>query len=166
MKFLSRFRVAALCALGCVFLAMLGTIGPVQRAIGQGMQQITNLTGTEQISLNYPCTVSCFVTSQTLSAYALSIAGANNENALVGGDATTNLFQRGTSVALASPAAVAYTADRWFAWGGTSTPVTVTKQTGATDITAAYGASFRVNKPSGARVGQICIGQEGDTGTS
>jgi hypothetical protein len=163
MKLFSRFRVAALCALGGVFLALLASVGPVQRAVSQGMQQITNLTGTEQISLNYPCTVSCFVTTQTLSAYGLSIAGGNNENALVGGDATTNLFQRGTSVALASPAAVAYTADRWFAWGGTNTPITVTKQTGATDITQDYGASIRVNKPSGAGVVPICIGQEVET---
>jgi hypothetical protein len=157
MKFLSRFRVAALCALGCVFLAMVGTIGPVQRAVSQGMAQIINLAGTEQISLGYPCTVSCFVTSATLANYSQATPGGNAENALVGGDATTNLFQRGSSVVLATPAAVAYTADRWVAWGGTNTPVTVAS---ATDAPQNYGKSFKVTKASGAGVVQVCVGQE------
>lgn len=160
MNILRYLRNAAF-AVGAV--ALLATLGPVQRVIGQGMVQISSLTGTEQVSLNFPCTVSCFVSTATLAGFTQSQAGGNSENALVGGDATTNLFQRGTSVALASPAAAAYTADRWFAWGGTNTPVTVTKQTGAGDITLAFGASFRVNKPSGAGVVQICIAQEIET---
>lgn len=163
MNILRRSRVWALAAAFALVAAAIGTIGPVQRAVSQAMVQITSLAGTEQISLNYPCTVSCFVTTSTFAGYTQAQAGNNPENALVGGDAATNLWQRGTSVALASPAAAAYTADRWFAWGGTNTPITVTKQTGAADITQAFGASMRVNKPSGAGVVQICIAQQIET---
>jgi hypothetical protein len=157
MKIFSRFRVVALCAFAGAFVALLGTVGPVQRAVSQGMVQVTNLAGTEQISLGYPCTVSCFATSATLANYSQATAGGNSENALVGGDATTNLFQRGSSTVLATPAAVAYTADRWVAWGGTNTPVTVAS---ATDAPQNYGNSFKVTKASGAGVVQVCIAQE------
>lgn len=148
-------------ALALAVLAALGTVGPVQRAISQGMQNFTGLVGTEQISLNYPCTVSCYVTSAQLAGFGQSQVGNNPENALVAGDATNNLFQRGTSVVIASPAAVAYTADRWFAWGGTNTPVTV-----AQDLTTPspnFGASYKVTKASGAGVVQVCVGQEVET---
>lgn len=148
-------------ALALAALALAGTVGPVQRAISQGMVNFTALVGTEQISLNYPCVVSCYVTSAQLAALGYSQVGNNPENALVAGDATQNLFQRGTSVVLATPAAVAYTADRWFAWGGTNTPVTV-----AQDLTTPppnYGGSYKVTKASGAGVVQVCVAQEIET---
>lgn len=107
-----------------------------------------------------PVVGNIYATAPQLGNYTATLPGNNAENALVGGDATTNLFQRTTSVGIASPGTLAYTADRWVAWGGTNAPVTVSKQTGAADITAGYGASFRVNKPSGAGVVQICVGQE------
>jgi hypothetical protein len=120
----------------------------VQRAIGQGMQQLFTLNGTEQVSLNYPCTVSCFATSATLSAYGQSIAGGNAENALIGGDFGTNLFQDGTSVGSVSTT-ITYVADQWAAWGGSTTVITGTQQTGAADIPVSYAASLRINKASG-----------------
>ena len=87
--------------------------------------------------------------------------GALLGNALVGGDFGQNLFQRGTSVVLASPAAEAYqSADRWAVWGGTNTPVTTSQQTGSTDVVPGSTASFRVNKASGAGVVPVCIAQE------
>lgn len=93
--------------------------------------------------------------------------GAAVGNALVGGDFGTNLFQRGTSVVLASPAAEAYeSADRWAVWGGTNTPVTTSQQTGSTDIVANSTASFRVNKASGAGVVPVCIAQEVESANS
>ena len=64
--------------------------------------------------------------------FSASLAGNNPENALIGGDFGSNLWQRGTSIALASSTYyVTYTADRFFAWGGTSTPVTVSQQADA-----------------------------------
>lgn len=153
-----RGLTAALAALALLASGL--TIGPVQRAVSQGMVQITSLVGTEQISLNYPCTVSCFATTATLAGFTQSQPGNNPENAIVGGDASTNLFQRGSTVTLASPATAAYTADRWFGWGGTNTPVTVAT---STDAPSNFSASFKITKASGAGVVQVCFAQEIET---
>jgi len=65
-------------AIAAVLLAVLsfGTY----KAVSQGSpgQQVTSLTGTEQIPLGYPCTVSCFVNSNVLagtSTYLLVATG-------------------------------------------------------------------------------------------
>jgi hypothetical protein len=160
MKFLSRFRVAALCALSGAVLALLGTVGPVQNAVSQGMQQITNLAGTEQISLNYPCTVSCFTTS-------LSLAGLNNSqptrnNVLIGGDATTNLWQRATTGSSVTTTVTYGGPDRWAYWSGASTAMTVSRDSTAADLPAsAYQYGFKMARTSGQTgVVQVCMAQE------
>lgn len=82
-------------------------------------------------------------------------------NMLVGGDFTTNLWQRGTTpVSAATPTTSVIGADRWAVYSSGNT-VTVTKQTGASDIVLAAGleASMRVNRPSGTDVTDICVGQ-------
>ncbi len=108
----------------------------------------------------YPQAQNYYASSTLLGNYAFTQAGAVSDNALIGGDAGTNLFQRGTTVTLASPAAAAYTADRWVAWGGTNTPVVVSQQTAAADTVPGFQASFRVAKTSGAGVVQSCIAQQ------
>lgn len=110
---------------------------------------------------------SYYATAAQMGSYGATLPGGNNENALVGGDFTTNLFGHGTSVALASSTYyVAYGANNWFSWGGTSTPATITQQTGASDITADYGASLRVNKGSLTGTAQICTSQVVETANS
>lgn len=94
-----------------------------------------------------------------LGSYSNTLPGGNSENALIGGDFSSNLFQDGTSVGSITTT-LTYTADQWFAWSGAATTLTVTQQTGAADITAGFNASLRVNKGSGAGVVQACIGQE------
>lgn len=92
----------------------------------------------------------------------LSLIGKGNgfSNALLGGDFNTNLWQRGTSFASATPTTAAYTADRWFMYSSGNT-VTVNKQTGASDIllSAGLNAVARVIRPSGTDVTPICVGQ-------
>jgi hypothetical protein len=160
MKFLSRFRVAALCALGCVFLAMVATVGPVQRAVSQGMQQITNLAGTEQISLQYPCTVSCYATS--LSLAGLSNSQPSRNNVLIGGDATTNLFQRGTTGSSVTTTVTYGGPDRWAYWSGALTAMTVSRDSTAADLPpSAYQYGFKMARTSGQTgVVQVCMAQE------
>lgn len=105
MKF---WKKALLVIIAC---AALGTVGPVQRAIGQGMVQLTSLVGTEQISVNYPCTVSCYVTTATIKSYIGS--GSNGVNAqtgtsytIVAGDMGKLLtFNNGSAVAVTLPQA-------------------------------------------------------------
>lgn len=81
-------------------------------------------------------------------------------NALIGGDFSTNLWQRGTSFASATPTTAAYTADRWWSYSSGNT-VTVNRQTGAADISLGDSllATMRVIRPSGTDVTPICVGQ-------
>lgn len=73
MKFLKR-AFLALAFIGVAFAS-----GPViERALAQGLQLITTLNGTEQIVLNYPCTVSCGVTTATLKNYVNANSGGVN----------------------------------------------------------------------------------------
>ena len=149
------YRVAAL---GVLAALVLGTVGPVQRTLAQGMQHFFPLIGTEQISLNYPCTVSCYATTSDLSAYALSQPGSNGENELIGGDFGKNLFQDGTAVTTITTTPT-YVADQWAAFSGTSTTIAGNQETGASDIPANFQASLRITR-SGAGILQSCVAQE------
>ena len=60
---------------------LLGLLGAVLLIAGvfnadkikaQGMQLLTTLTGTEQLILNYPCTVSCGTTTATMAGFVRS----------------------------------------------------------------------------------------------
>jgi hypothetical protein len=82
-------------------------------------------------------------------------------NALIGGDASTNLWQRGTTpVSAATPSTTVIGADRWAVYSSGNT-VTVTKQTAAADSIPSVGlyASMRVSRPSGTNTSAICVGQ-------
>ena len=120
---------------------------------------LTLLTGNELIQVYTLAPTNQFVTSSQLGSQAFAQAGAGNDNALVGGDFGTNLFQRGISDAVSSTSAVTYTADRWFSWIGTSTTLGVQKETGFNDITPGYEASVRIVR-TGVGISQACTAQE------
>ena len=108
----------------------------------------------------FPQANSQYATAAQVGGYGATLFGGNYDNALIGGDFSTNLFQRGTSVSTAgSTYYVIYGADRWFTWGGTSTPTTMTQQTGSSDIPVGATASYRINKGSLTGVAQICTSQ-------
>lgn len=88
-------------------------------------------------------------------------AGGLYGNALIGGDFGQNLFQRGTSNTFSASTTVAYTsADRWANVSGTGVPLTLSQQTGSTDIVPGTTASYRVNKGSGTGTAQACVLQD------
>lgn len=97
------------------------------------------------------------ISALTLGNYGATQAGNNSENALIGGDFGTNLFQDGTSVSTITTTAT-YVADQWSAFSGTSTTIAGTQQTGASDIPADYAASLRITR-SGAGILQSCVAQ-------
>lgn len=140
--------------------AMLGAI-----ALGQtiGVPQVTSIGPTDlfqDIVGGAPQAGNVYAPATLLGVYSNTLSGGNPENALIGGDFTTNLFGHGTSVApAASTYYVTYVANNWFTWASTSTPPTVTQQTGSTDITSGFGASLRVNKGSLTGTAQICTSQ-------
>ena len=89
-------------------------------------------------------------------------------NQLIGGDFAINLWQRGTTpLSAGTPSSATMTADRWYAYSSGNT-VTVSKQTGASDILPTLGlyASMRVSRPSGTNNTQICVGQVLDKNAS
>lgn len=99
---------------------------------------------------------------QTVLIPSSLLGGFNNRvNRLIGGDFTTNLWQRGTTpLSAATPSTSTMSADRWAIYSSGNT-VTVSKQTGATDTIPSLGfyASMRVSRPSGTNNTQICAGQ-------
>ena len=150
-KLLSLLFIAALGAGGVAFAQ---TYPPPQvTAIGASdlFQDVVGGTGQAE---------SYYATAGQMGVYGQTLPGGNYDNALIGGDFATNLFQRGTSVSTASTTYyVAYGADRWFTWGGTSTPTTMTQQTGAGDFPTGTAASYRINKGSLTGTKQICTSQ-------
>lgn len=157
MKLIHRFRVAALALVGSVAL-----LGPAASQ-SPGQQQITNVVGTEQIPLEYPCTVSCYMTS--LSVAGLTNSQPSRNNVLVGGDATTNLFQRGTTGSSVTTTLTYGGPDRWAYWSGTSTAMTVSRDSTAADLPAsAYEYGFKMARTSGQTgVVQVCMAQVVET---
>lgn len=145
MKFV-KTKIAVLAA---ATLAGLMTIGPVQRTIAQGMVQLFTLAGTEQISLNYPCTVSCFITTNTLVGYFRQSSGSNGlVNSLIATDYGLNPFQRGTASAGSTHISnvVTYTADQTWMVGGASSSIDWSQQTAAADSPARYGGALRMQR--------------------
>lgn len=113
----------------------------------------TNLTGGQN-----PATEA--ITTTQLAGYSSTLAGTGGfRNALIGGDFGTNLWQRGTS-GTATTTVLTYGPDRWWALSGTSTEVKIIKETGASDITAGFAASARLQRTA-SQTGVVasCIGQ-------
>lgn len=93
---------------------------------------------------------------------------ATPTNFLIGGDAGTNLFQRGTTGASETTTFAYGGPDRWAYWSGTSTAMTVSKDTTAGDLpTSGYQAGFKMARTSGQTgLVQMCMAQEVSTQNS
>ena len=130
--------------------------------------QVTSIGSGDLVQIipnGQPQAGNVYANALQFGTYGNTLPGGNYENALIGGDFGTNLFQRGASVGSITTT-ITYTADRWAAWSGAATTITATQQTGATDITAGYLASLRLNKGSGAGVIPVCVTQEVATANS
>lgn len=115
------------------------------------------LTGNELVPADVPSGGP--VTSVTIPS-GLMVTDAPTRNAIIGGDFAINPWQRGTTFTALTPTTATMTADRWYAYSSGNT-VTVTKQTGTTDVIPSAGllASMRINRPSGTNTSAICVGQ-------
>ena len=78
----------------------------------------------------------------------LGIGSPSRGNALIGGDATTNLWQRGTAGTGLSSATATYTgsADRWAYFTGASTEFKVIRSSTAADLPAGYQYAFKFQR--------------------
>lgn len=99
-----------------------------------------------------------YATAAQLGTYGLTLPGAINGNVLIGGDFSTNQFAYTTTPAAVNGTAT-YVANRWFIWGGGTSTLTATQQTGATDVPAGSNASLRVSR-AGNGLTQVCAAQE------
>lgn len=97
------------------------------------------------------------VSVSQIAAYIGNTRGTGFRNALIGGDFTTNLWQRGTTVGSITTTAT-YTADRFFAWSGTSTTMSVAQDTTAAEVPVGYAMSAKVAR-TGTGVVQTCVAQ-------
>lgn len=105
------------------------------------------------------------ITAAQIAGYASSTNGSGLRNVLIGGDFGTNLWQRGTSVG-SIVGTLLYTADRWFAWSGTSTTVSVAQDTTAGEFPPAYGPYSAKISRTGTGVVQVCFAQEVESTSS
>lgn len=122
------------------------------------------LTGNETIpaDTNLPSGLNpaseAITTTQLL---ANSQTTASRNNALVGGDPTTNLWQRSTAGTATTSATPAYdSADRWAQWSTSAgAQVTVSRDSTAADLFSGYQYSIKMAHTN-TTGGPICIGQE------
>lgn len=121
------------------------------------------LTGIETIPVDTNLTAgqnpaSMAVTTLQLSGYARGLAGGGN--ALIGGDATSNLWQRATTGSSVTTTLTYGGPDRWFYWSGTNTAMTVSRTSTAADLPSGYQYAFKMARTSGQTgVVQMCMGQ-------
>lgn len=160
-----------------VGLAAIGVIGIVyaQAPIPTGPQvlpipQVTAIGPTDlfaDVVGGQPSAQTSFASGLQIANYAGSVPGGNADNVLVGGDATTNLFQRATTGSSVTTTVTYGGPDRWAYWSGTSTAMTVSRDSTAGDLPANFKYAFKMARTSGQTgVVQVCMMQEVESANS
>ena len=166
MKFSKSLLAGALASIsiaGAAFAAGLYTNG-IPQAGGTQYPSTIPLTGNELAP--FDTQLSSGLNPQTESISTLQLAGYVGQlpaksNALIGGDATTNLWQRATTGSSVTTTVTYGGPDRWAYWSGTGTAMTVSRDSTASDITAGYKYAFKMARTSGQTgVVQMCMAQE------
>lgn len=132
----------------------------------QPLPQVTKINPTDlfqDIVNGTPSAGNQYASATVLGGFGVS--QATKINMLVGGDATTNLFQRATTGSSVTTTLTYGGPDRWAYWSGTGTAMTVSRDTTAADLpTAGYQAGFKMARTSGQTgVIQMCMAQEVET---
>lgn len=108
-----------------------------------------------------------YVPAPLFANYGATQPGNSAENALVGGDATTNLFQRATTGSSVTTTVTYGGPDRWAYWSGTSTAMTVSRDSTAADLPTGVQYAFKMARTSGQTgVVQVCMMQEVESANS
>jgi hypothetical protein len=106
-----------------------------------------------------PSAQGVYVTPLTLAGYNSTLPA--RANLLIGGDATTNLWQRATTGSSVTTTTTFGGPDRWFYWSGTATAMTVSRSSTAADLPTGYQYAFKMARTSGQTgVVQVCMGQD------
>ena len=130
------------------------------------VQQINSNDLFQDIVNGVPQAESQYAPASLLGNYSATLSGNNPENALIGGDATTNLWQRATTGASVTTTFTYGGPDRWGYWSGASTATTLSRTSVAADLPAAltYKYGFKLARTSGETgVVQVCMLQALET---
>lgn len=121
----------------------------------------------QDIAGGQPSAQSVYASAALLGNYSPTLGGNNPENLLIGGDATTNLFQRGTTGSSVTTTATYGGPDRWAYWSGASTAMTVSRSSTAADLPSTFKYGFQMQRTSGQTgVVQMCVIQEVESSNS
>lgn len=147
-----------LIAAGLILFAVSGAV--YGQAIGA--QILTALSGAEQVALDSPGATTLETNTLAIANLAQTEPGGNFDNALIGGDSDTNLYQRNTTGSSVTTTLTYGGPDRWAYWSGTATAMTVSKTTTAGDLPAGkvFASGFKMARTSGQTgVVQVCMMQ-------
>lgn len=105
------------------------------------------------------------ITTGQLAGYAGSLP--TKTNVLIGGDATSNLFQRATTGSSVTTTVTYGGPDRWAYWSGLNTAMTLSRDSTAGDLTPGYQYAFKLARTA-AQTGvvQVCMAQEIESANS
>lgn len=152
---------------GAAFLVGLGGLVASAQQIApiSQLQQIQNGDLFQDVVGGQP-TAQGFYASGALLSGAFGQA-AQNDNALIGGDAGQNLWQRATTGSSVTTTVTYGGPDRWAYWSGTSTAITLTRDSTAAALPTGTPYDFRLQRTA-AQTGiiQSCIAQEIGNGIS
>lgn len=153
-------KVLAL-GLSVIALGLAAGVGIAQITVPQ-VQSIGSTDLIQVIVAGQPTVQSTYASALLVGNYGSTLGGNNPENALIGGDATTNLFQRATTGSSVTTTVTYGGPDRWAYWSGTSTAMTVSRDSTAADLpTTGYKYAFKMARTSGQTgVVQVCMMQE------
>lgn len=150
LKHLIGLAAAALLSIGGVAAVAQSTLPQVQ-SINSGdlFQDIVN---------GVPVAGNQYASALTLAGYGGTLPRTGS--LLIGGDAGTNLFQRGTTGASVTTTTTYGGPDRWAYWSGTSTAMTVSRSNTAADLPTGYQYLFKMARTSGQTgVVPVCMAQ-------
>lgn len=139
----------------------------VSAALAQQIQvpQVTSIGPNDlfqDVVSGQPSAQSYYASAALLGNYSASLPGNNPENLLIGGDSSTNLYQRGTTGSSVTTTLTYGGPDRWAYWSGASTAMTVSQDTTAADLPSQlnYRSAFKMARTSGQTgVVQMCMMQ-------
>ena len=95
----------------------------------------------------------------SLFGATFGVGAPSRGNAVIGGDGTTNLWQRGTAGVSTTSATVAWdSADRWGQWTLSSAGVKVVRDSTAADLPSGYKYAIALTHTT-TTAGQVCTGQ-------
>ena len=141
---------------GVALLAMTIAAG-AQPATAPQVSTIGNTDLFQDVVNGFAQAQSFYASAATLSAYFAS--QPVRLNALIGGDATTNLWQRGTAGVSTTSGTVAWdSADHWGQWSLATAGAKIVRDSTAADLPSTYKYAAALTHTN-TTAGQICMGQ-------